>query len=67
MQPRPPAAETAEARGAVEVWAIPARRMGCVMERMVVSGVMRWGVGRTVELGGLEGGDLMVVVGRIRE
>ena len=43
MTPRPPAFETAEARGAVEVWAIPARRMGWVMWRRVVSGVVMVG------------------------
>ena len=42
--PRPPAAETAAARGAVEVCAIPARRMGCRMRRSVVRGVVRVGV-----------------------
>lgn len=44
MTPRPPLLDTAEARGAVEVWAMPARRMGWVMERRVVSGVVRVGV-----------------------
>lgn len=45
MTPRPPLLETAEARAAVEVWAMPARRMGWVMERRVVRGVVRVGVG----------------------
>lgn len=44
MTPRPPWLDTAEARGAVEVWAMPARRMGCVMERRVVKGVVIMGV-----------------------
>lgn len=43
MQPRPPAEETAAARGAVEVWAMPARRMGWRMRRRVVRGVVRGG------------------------
>lgn len=43
MTPRPPLLVTAEARGAVEVWAMPARRMGCWMERRVVRGVVRVG------------------------
>ena len=43
MTPRPPAEETAAARGAVEVWAMPARRTGCVIERRVQSGVWRVG------------------------
>lgn len=56
MTPRPPERETAEARGVVEVWAMPARRIGWVMERRWVSGVDRVGVGGE---GGivLEGGD----------
>lgn len=45
MQPRPPAEETAAARGAVEVWAMPARRMGWRMWRRVVRGVVRGGGG----------------------
>lgn len=45
MTPRPPARETAEARGAVEVWAMPARRMGCWMWRRVQRGVCRVGRG----------------------
>lgn len=44
MTPRPPLLETAEARGAVDVWAMPARRMGWVIERMVVKGVVKVGV-----------------------
>lgn len=40
MQPRPPALETAAARGPPEVRAIPARRMGCLMFRSSVSGVV---------------------------
>lgn len=43
MTPRPPLLETAEASGAVEVWAMPARRMGWEMERRVVRGVVRVG------------------------
>ena len=43
MVPRPPALLTAEARGAVEVWAMPARRIGWVMERRVVRGVVMVG------------------------
>lgn len=38
--PRPPAEETAAARGAVEVCAMPARRMGWSIERRVVRGVV---------------------------
>jgi len=45
MQPRPPDEETAAARGAVEVCAMPARRMGCWTWRRVVRGVVRGGVG----------------------
>jgi hypothetical protein len=41
MQPRPPAEDTAAARGAVLQWAMPARRMGWRMERRVVRGVVR--------------------------
>ena len=44
MTPRPPALETAEARGAVEVWAMPARRIGWRMERRVVRGVVIVGI-----------------------
>ena len=62
MTPRPPLLDTAEARGAVEVWAMPARRMGWVMERRVVSGVVRVGVredivGRVVVYVELKEGD----------
>lgn len=42
--PRPPALETAEASGAVEVCAMPARRMGWVILSRVVRGVVSWGV-----------------------
>lgn len=41
MQPRPPALETAAARGAPEVRAMPARRMGCWIFRREVRGVER--------------------------
>lgn len=44
MTPSPPARETAEARGVVEVCAIPARRMGCGMRRREVRGVLIVGV-----------------------
>lgn len=57
MTPRPPALETAEARGAVEVWAMPARRMGWRMERRVVRGVVIVGIGvdeAIVVVGGVE-------------
>jgi predicted sugar kinase len=56
MTPRPPERDTAEARGVVEVWAMPARRIGWVIERTWVSGVVRVGVR---EEGGivLEGGE----------
>ena len=40
MVPKPPAFETAEARGAVEVCAMPARRIGCLTERRVVREVV---------------------------
>lgn len=40
MQPRPPALETAAARGAPEVRAMPASRMGCWILRRVVRGVV---------------------------
>ena len=56
MTPRPPALETAEARGAVEVWAMPARRMGCRMERRVVRGVVIVGTGED---------EAIVSVGRV--
>lgn len=53
MTPRPPLLETAEARGAVEVWAMPARRMGWVVERRAVRGVVRVGIwGDIVSEGG---------------
>jgi len=58
MTPRPPERETAEARGVVEVWAMPARRMGWGIERRWVRGVVRVGVGeegRIVAVGGDEG------------
>ena len=45
MTPRPPARETAEARGVVEVCAMPAKRIGCGILRRVVSGVERVGRG----------------------
>ena len=57
MTPRPPALETAVARGAVEVWAMPARRMGWRMERRVVRGVVIVGIGvdeAIVVVGGVE-------------
>lgn len=57
MTPRPPALETAEARGAVEVWAMPARRMGWRMERSVVRGVVIVGTGED---------EAIVVVGDIQ-
>ena len=38
--PRPPAEDTAAARGAVEVCAIPARRIGCWIPRRAVKGVV---------------------------
>ena len=45
MTPSPPARETAEARGVVDVWAMPARRMGWGILRRVVRGVERVGRG----------------------
>ena len=49
MTPRPPDRETAEARGVVDVWAMPARMMGCGIERRSVSAVeMRGGGGEEV-------------------
>lgn len=45
MTPRPPARETAEARGVVDVCAMPARRMGWGMERRAVRGVESVGTG----------------------
>ena len=51
MVPRPPAFETAEARGAVDVCAIPARRIGWVMERRVVRGVVIVGRGGVAIVG----------------
>ena len=56
MTPRPPALETAEASGAVEVWAMPARRIGWRMERRVVRGVV---------IVGTEEDEAIVVVGGI--
>jgi hypothetical protein len=56
MVPSPPAFETAEARGAVDVWAMPARRIGWVMERRFVRGVVIVGRGGEAILGGEEGG-----------
>lgn len=53
--PRPPALETAEAREAVEVCAMPASRMGWRIERRVVRGVVivgRGPVGGIVVAGG---------------
>ena len=64
MTPRPPALETAEARGAVEVWAMPARRMGWRMERRVVRGVV------IVEMGedeAIVGGGGVGMSGRMEE
>lgn len=64
MTPRPPALETAEARGAVEVWAMPARRMGWRMERRVVRGVVIVGTGEDeaiVSVGGVG------MIGRAKE
>lgn len=48
MVPRPPARETAEARGVVEVCAMPARRMGCGIRRSWVRGVVSMGRGEVV-------------------
>ena len=56
--------EPAEARGAVEVWAMPARRMGWRMERRVVRGVVIVGTGEDeaiVWVGGVR------VIGRVKE
>ncbi len=50
MTPRAPALETAEARGAVEVWAMPARRMGWAVRRRGVRGVVREGLGGAIVL-----------------
>lgn len=58
MTPRPPLLDTAEARGAVEVWAMPARRMGWVVERRVVKGVVRVGVGE--DIGGMDRGGYCI-------
>lgn len=63
MTPRPPARETAEARGAVEVWAMPARRMGWVMWRRVQRGVWRVGRGVVAMMRGWEMGELDEWVG----
>jgi hypothetical protein len=41
MTPRPPALETAAARGPPEVRAMPARRMGYLIPRRVQRGVVR--------------------------
>lgn len=51
MTPRPPLLDTAEARGAVDVWAMPARRMGCVMERRAVRGVVMMGMVKDIAEG----------------
>ena len=67
MTPRPPALETAEARGAVEVWAIPARRIGWRIERRVVRGVVIVGTGEDeaivvvgdMEMAGEDGGGFV--------
>ena len=40
MQPRPPALDTAAARGPPDVRAMPARRIGCLMLRRVVREVV---------------------------
>ena len=66
MTPRPPALETAEASGAVEVWAMPARRIGWRMQRRVVRGVVIVGTGEDEaivvvggdEMSGEDGGGL---------
>lgn len=55
MVPRPPALETAAARGPEEVRAMPARRMGYWMPRRVQRGVWRVG-GDMVDL-------VLVVIG----
>ena len=60
MGPRPPALETAAARGAVEVCAMPARRMGCWILRRVVSGVERVGRGGIGAEAGIVSGDVGV-------
>lgn len=56
MTPRPPERETADASGVVEVWAMPARRIGWVIERRWVSGVVRVGAGEEGSIV-LEGGE----------
>lgn len=56
MTPRPPALVTALARGAVEVWAMPARRIGWGMWRRVVSGVVMVGIGVEEAIFGRGGG-----------
>lgn len=60
ITPRPPARETAEARGVVDVCAMPARRIGWVIERREVRGVVRVRRGKGPISGG--GGE---VVGRV--
>ena len=64
MTPRPPALETAEARGAVEVWAMPARRMGWRMERRVVRGVVIVGTGADEAIIWVRG---IGIIGRVKE
>lgn len=49
MTPRPPAFETVEARGAVDVCAIPASRIGCLIPRRLVRGVLMVGLGMNGE------------------
>ncbi len=58
MTPRPPALETAEASGAVEVWAMPARRIGWRMERRVVRGVVIVGTGEVEAMVVVGGGEM---------
>ena len=51
MHPRPPALDTAAARGPPEVRAIPASRIGCWIPRRVVRGVVRGPEGDIVGMG----------------
>ena len=64
MTPRPPAEETAAARGAVEVWAMPARRMGWGIWRRVVRGVVRRGGEGAIAVGRV-GRDLAIGYGSV--
>lgn len=62
MTPKPPALDTADARGAVEVWAMPANRMGWVIWRRVVRRVVMVGFGEAIVGENARGGEVIDLV-----